>query len=86
MWSNLQVYITLKIPAVLGGRDALGFFEHLGEHPVIPIARLLRHLRHREGAGKQEFFRLLHADIGQIGQKAHTDLIFKELALTLIHN
>ena len=27
--------LSQKIPAVLGGRDALGLFEHLGEHPVV---------------------------------------------------
>lgn len=80
MWSNLQVYITLKIPAVLGGRDALGFFEHLGEHPVIPVAGLLRHLRNGQGGGEQLFFCLFHADAGQVGQKIHPDLAFEQLA------
>ena len=69
VWSNLQVYITLKIPAVLGGRDALGFFEHLGEHPVVGIAGARRYLRDGQRGGQQKLLCLLHADAGQIGQK-----------------
>ena len=73
-----------KIPAVLGGRDAVGLFEHLDEHldehPVVGIAGLLRHLRDGQGCGQQQLFRLLHADVGEIRQEIDADLAFEQLA------
>lgn len=69
-----------EVPAVLGRGDALGLLEHLGKDPVIPVARLLRHLRNGEGCGQQQLLGLLHANVGQIGQKVHADLALKQLA------
>ena len=33
-------FFVQKVTPVLGGRDALGLFEHLGEDPIVPVARL----------------------------------------------
>lgn len=81
MWMALFLCVlSQKIPAVLGGRDALGLFEHLGEHPVVGVAGLLRHLRDGQGCGQQQLFRLLHADVGEIRQEIDADLAFEQLA------
>ena len=69
-----------KIPPVLGGGDALGLFEYLGEHAVIPIARLFRHLCNGKRGGKQQLFCLIHTDIGQVSQEIHPNLTFEQLA------
>ena len=69
-----------EIPPVLGWGDAFRFLEHLCKYPVIPIARLLRHLCNGKGGGEQQLLRLFHPDIGQIGQEIHADFALKQLA------
>ena len=67
----------LEILPVLARRHALSLFEGLCKHAVVRVAGSLRHLADRKVGGDEQLLRPLHANVREIAQEVHADLIFR---------